>query len=137
MQNTIFSTLTPCTHYFLLIRSEDVCWPHLTSFPLDQCLDQIYSLCLKVMQQRSVIHLNTLKVFFCFTFFGCKYCVLFCTSFCQLIRIVTENSRTTAKKLKKLKNTITGSFEAKIGRNRTGKIENKNYRSVSLIPGTK
>lgn len=87
MQNTIFSTLTPCTHYFLLIRSEDVCWPHLTSFPLDQCLDQIYSLCLKVMQQRSVIHLNTLKVFFCFTFFGCKYCVLFCTSFCQLIRI--------------------------------------------------
>ena len=28
----------------------------------------------------------------------------------------TENSKTTAKKFKKLKNTITGSFEAKIGR---------------------
>ena len=48
-----------------------------------------------------------------------------------------ENSKTTAKKFKKLKNTITGSFEAKIGRKRPRKIESKNYRSVSFLPGTK
>ena len=48
-----------------------------------------------------------------------------------------ENTKTTAKKFKKLKNTITGSFEAKIGRKRPRKIENKNYRSVSFLPGTK
>jgi len=48
-----------------------------------------------------------------------------------------ENSSTTAKKLKKLKNTITGSFEAKIGWKRARKTENKNYRSVSFLTGTK
>ena len=46
-------------------------------------------------------------------------------------------SKTTAKKFKKLKNTITGSFEAKIGRKRPRKTENKNYRSVSFLPRTK
>ena len=45
-----------------------------------------------------------------------------------------ENSKTTVKKFKKLKNTITGSFEAKIGLKRPRKIENKNYRSVSFVP---
>ena len=42
-----------------------------------------------------------------------------------------------AKKFKKLKNTNAGSFEAKIGRKRPRKTENKNYRSVSFLPGTK
>ena len=42
-----------------------------------------------------------------------------------------------AKKFEKLKNTITGSFETKIGRKRPRKTENKNYRSVSFLPGTK
>ena len=42
-----------------------------------------------------------------------------------------------AKKFKKLKNTITGSFQAKIGRGRPRKIENKSYRSVSFLSGTK
>ena len=54
-----------------------------------------------------------------------------------LTRREIENSKTTAKKLKKLKNTMTGSFEAKIGRKRARKTENKNYRSVSFLPGTK
>ena len=49
----------------------------------------------------------------------------------------TENSKTTAKKFKKLNNTITGSFEAKIGRKRPRKTENKNYRFVLFLPGTK
>ena len=48
-----------------------------------------------------------------------------------------ENSKTVAKKFKKLKNTITGSFQANIGRKRPRKTENKNYRSVSFLPGTK
>ena len=48
-----------------------------------------------------------------------------------------ENSKTIAKKFKKLKNTITGSFQAKIGRRRPRKIENKSYRSVSFLSGTK
>ena len=48
-----------------------------------------------------------------------------------------EKSKTTAKKFKKLKDTITDSFEAKIGRKRPRKIENKNYRSVSFLSGTK
>ena len=52
-------------------------------------------------------------------------------------RCEIENSKTTAKKFKKLKNTITGSFEAKIERKRPRKTENKNYRSVSFLPGTK
>ena len=41
-----------------------------------------------------------------------------------------ENSKTTVKKFKKLKNTNTGSFEAKIGRKRPGKIENKNSKKI-------
>ena len=48
-----------------------------------------------------------------------------------------EKSKTTAKKFKKLKDTIKDSFEAKIGQKRPRKIENKNYRSVSFLPGTK
>ena len=48
-----------------------------------------------------------------------------------------ENSKTTAKKFKKLKKTITGSFEAKIGRKMPRKTESKNYRSVTFLPGTK
>ena len=48
-----------------------------------------------------------------------------------------EKSKTTAKKFKKLKYTIKDSFEAKIGRKRPRKTENKNYRSVSFLPGTK
>ena len=38
------------------------------------------------------------------------------------------------KKLKKLKNTIVASFQAKIGRKRLRKRENKNYPSVSFLP---
>ena len=34
-------------------------------------------------------------------------------------------------------NTITGSFEAKIGRKWPRKTENKSYRSVSFLSGTK
>ena len=48
-----------------------------------------------------------------------------------------EKSKTTAKKFKKLNNNITGSYEAKIGRKRPRTTENKNYRSVSFLPGTK
>ena len=48
-----------------------------------------------------------------------------------------ENSKTTAKKFKKLKKTITGSFEAKIGRKRPRKTECKNYHFVSFLPDTK
>ena len=42
-----------------------------------------------------------------------------------------------SKKIQKLKNTITGSFEAKIGRKRPRKTECKYYRFVSFLPGTK
>ena len=49
-------------------------------------------------------------------------------------RPVIENSIKTAKKFKKLKNNFTASFEAKIGRKRLRKRENKNYRSVSFLP---
>ena len=45
-------------------------------------------------------------------------------------RCVIENSKKIAKKLKKLKNIIMPSFEAKIGWKRLRKRENKNYRSV-------
>ena len=48
-----------------------------------------------------------------------------------------ENSETIAKKFKKLKNTITGSFQAKIGRRSPRKTENKSYRPVSFLSGTK
>ena len=39
-----------------------------------------------------------------------------------------------AKKFKKLKNTITASFQAKIGWKRLRNRENKNYCSVSFLP---
>ena len=39
-----------------------------------------------------------------------------------------------AKKLKKLKNTITASFKARIGRKRPRKKENKSCSSVSFLP---
>ena len=55
----------------------------------------------------------------------------------QIKKKQPKNSKTTAKKLKKLKNTITGSFEAKIGRRRPRKTENKNYRSVPFLPDAK
>ena len=42
-----------------------------------------------------------------------------------------------SKKIKKLKNTITGSFQDKIGWRRPRKTENKSYRSVSFLSGTK
>ena len=48
-------------------------------------------------------------------------------------RHVIENSNKIAKKLKKLKNIVVVSFQAKIGWKRMKKIENKNYRSV-LFP---
>ena len=46
-------------------------------------------------------------------------------------RRVIENSK---KKAKNLKNTITASFQAKIGQRRPRKRENKNYRSVLFPP---
>ena len=51
------------------------------------------------------------------------------------IRRVTENSQKNSKKIQKIqKNTITASFEAKIGRKMMRNIENKNYRSVPFLP---
>ena len=47
---------------------------------------------------------------------------------------VIENSKNIAKKLKKLKNTVMYSFQAKIGWKKIGKGENKSYRSVSFLP---
>ena len=49
-------------------------------------------------------------------------------------RCVIENSKKTAKKFKKLKNTITALFQTKIGWKRLRKRENKNYCSVSFLP---
>ena len=49
-------------------------------------------------------------------------------------RCVIENSKQIAKEIKKLKNTIVASFQAKIGRKRLRKRENKNYPSVPLLP---
>ena len=49
-------------------------------------------------------------------------------------RCVIENSKQIAKKFKKLKNTIVASFQAKIGKKRLRKRENKNYPSVPLLP---
>ena len=43
---------------------------------------------------------------------------------------VIENSKKIVTKLKKLKNIIMASFQAKIGWKRLRKRENKNYRSV-------
>ena len=48
-------------------------------------------------------------------------------------RHVIENSNKIAKKLKKLKNIVVASFQAKIDWKRMKKIENKNYSSV-LFP---
>ena len=49
-------------------------------------------------------------------------------------RRARENSKKIAKKYKKLKNTITASFQAKIGQKMLRKRENKNYRYVSFLP---
>ena len=47
----------------------------------------------------------------------------------------TPNEKT-PKQLKKFKNTITGSFQAKIGWKRPRNGENKNYHSVSFLSET-
>ena len=49
-------------------------------------------------------------------------------------RCVIENSKQIAKKFRKLKNTVVASFQAKIGRKRLRKGENKNYPSVPFLP---
>ena len=48
-------------------------------------------------------------------------------------RSIIENSKKIAKKLKKLKNTVMASFEAKIGWKMPSKRENKNYRSDPFL----
>ena len=48
-----------------------------------------------------------------------------------------ENSKTKAKKFKKLKYTIMPSFQAKIGLKRPRKRENNNYRFVQFLPDAK
>ena len=48
-------------------------------------------------------------------------------------RYVIENSKQIAKKLKKLKNTVVASFQAKIGSKSLRKRENKNYLSVPFL----
>ena len=47
---------------------------------------------------------------------------------------VIENSKIIAKNLKKLKNPVIASFQAKIGWKILKKRENKNYRFVSFLP---
>ena len=47
---------------------------------------------------------------------------------------VIENSKKIAKNLKKLKNPIMASFQAKIGWKRLKKREDKNYRFISFVP---
>ena len=47
---------------------------------------------------------------------------------------LTRKRKFQKKKQKILKNTIVASFKAKIGWKRPRKTENKNYRSVSLLP---
>ena len=50
-------------------------------------------------------------------------------------RYVIENSKQIAKEFKNLKkNTVLASFQAKIGRKRLRKRENKNYLSVPFLP---
>ena len=49
------------------------------------------------------------------------------------IRSVIENFKKRAKKFKKLKNSVMALFQAKVGRKRPGKRENKNHCSV-LFP---
>ena len=48
-----------------------------------------------------------------------------------------RNFRKIVKKFRKLKNTIMASFQSKIGWKRPRKTENKSYRSVSFLSGTK
>ena len=52
-------------------------------------------------------------------------------------RRVIENSKKIAKKFKKLKNTITASFQVKTCWKRPRKREYKDYRSVSFQPDAK
>ena len=52
-------------------------------------------------------------------------------------RRITENSKKIAKNSKKLKNTITASFQAKTSWKRLKMRENKNYRPVPFLPDTK
>ena len=49
-------------------------------------------------------------------------------------RCVIENSKQIAKKFKKIKNAVVASFQAKIGKKRLRKRENKNYSSVLFLP---
>ena len=51
-----------------------------------------------------------------------------------LTRLVIENSKTIAKKFKKLKNSFKALFQAKIGWKRLRKRENKKYHFVSSLP---
>ena len=51
-------------------------------------------------------------------------------------RRVIENSKKKAKKFKKVKNSVMALFQAKVGRKRLGKRENRNYRSVPFLPDT-
>ena len=51
-----------------------------------------------------------------------------------LTDVLEKIKKKIAKKFKKLKNTITALFHAKIGWKRLRKRENKNYRSVSFLP---
>ena len=51
-------------------------------------------------------------------------------------RSVIQNFKKIAKKVKKLKNTVMASFQAKIGQKRMEKRENKYYRSVPFLPDT-
>ena len=53
-----------------------------------------------------------------------------------LTRTVIENSKKIAKKFKKLKNSFSASFQAKIGWKRLRKRENNKYRFVSYLPDT-
>ena len=56
-------------------------------------------------------------------------------SFCFVpSRSVRENFIKIAKIFKKLKNTITASFQTQIGWKRHRQRENKNYHSVSFLP---
>ena len=51
-----------------------------------------------------------------------------------LTRLEIENSKTIAKKFKKLKISLMASFQAKTGLKRLRKRQNKNYRFVSSLP---
>ena len=48
-----------------------------------------------------------------------------------------RNFQKNREKIQKLKNTIMISFQSKIGWERSRKKENKSYRSVSFLSGTK